>query len=362
MDMSKRVINIGGGEPEFDTPPHIVEAMKRALDEGHTHYGSFAGIPELKEAVAAKYDGYGVDVDPGRVLITPGSTMGIYMALKGLTDPGDGILTADPCFFAYYSTFDFVGVKAVGFPRYEGEGWVVHPEDLAEALNPRTKGILICSPDNPTGAVLTDAEMRGIADLAVDHDLTVVADEIYDMITFDGAEHRSIASLPGMAERTVILNGFSKAYAMTGWRLGYVIAPSEELYRRLFGIQMSTYLVVNAAVQRAGVAALTRSQDCVREMVEAYDAKRRFCVDAYGGMDGVECASPQGAMYVFPDVSSFGLSSSELCGKLMEAGVSVRSGADFGSRGEGHFRQSYAQSMADIREGLERMAGAFEGL
>ena len=356
------MINIGGGEPEFDTPPHIVEAMKRALDEGHTHYGSFAGIPEFKEAVAAKYDGYGVDVDPDRVLITPGSTMGIYMALKGMTEPGDEFLTADPCFFAYYSTFDFVGVRPVGFPRYEGEGWVVHPEDLTEAVTPRTRGILICSPDNPTGAVLTEGEMRGIAEVAVDHDLMVVADEIYDMITFNGVEHVSIASLPGMAERTVILNGFSKAYAMTGWRLGYVIAPSEELYRRLFSIQMSTYLVVNAAVQRAGVAALTGSQDCVREMVKRYDEKRRFCVDAYNAMDGVVCAAPQGAMYVFPDVSSFGLSSSELCGRLLEAGVSVRAGSDFGSCGEGYFRQSYAQSPDDIREGLERIARVFEGL
>ena len=362
MGTTRRVINIGGGEPEFDTPPHIVEAMKRALDEGHTHYGNFAGVPELKEAVATKYDGLGVDVDPGRVLITPGSTMGIYMTLKALTEPGDGFLTADPCFFAYYSTFDFVGVKPAGYPRYEEEGWVVHPEDLAEAVTPRTKGILICSPDNPTGAVLTDSEMKGIAEVAVDHDLTVVADEIYDMITFDGVKHRSIASLPGMAERTVILNGFSKAYAMTGWRLGYVIAPTDQLYRRLFGVQMSTYLVVNAAVQRAGIAALTGSQEPVHQMVEAYDAKRRHCVDAYNRMDGVECATPQGAMYVFPDASSLGLSSSELCAKLLEAGVSVRPGADFGPRGEGHFRQSYAQSMADIREGLERMAEVLEAL
>ena len=360
--MSKRMISIGGGEPEFDTPPHIVDAMKKAIDDGHTHYGSFAGIPELKEAIAAKYQAYGVDANPDHVIITPGSTMGIYQSLYGLTSPGDHFITMDPCFFAYYSTFDFVGVKPVTAPRYKEEGWRIHLDDVAEAVTPKTKGILICSPDNPTGNVLREEELKGLAEIAIDRDLWVISDDIYDMITYDGAEFRSIAALPGMRERTIILNGFSKAYAMTGWRLGYIIAPDEATYRKLFGIQMSTYLVVNAAVQRAGVAALTGPQDCVHEMVERYDEKRRYSLDAYAEM-GVECTTPEGAMYVFPDMSVYGKSSVELCDYLREeAGVSLTPGSNFGSGGEGHYRQAFAQSMEDISEGLERIGEALAKL
>ena len=268
----KRLISIGGGEPEYKTPEHIIDAMKEAMDEGHTHYGNFRHIPELREAVAAKYRRLGVDADPERVLITPGSTMGIYMVFNGLMEPGDDLLTFDPCFFGYFHSQRLLGFNPVPVPRYKEENWRFHVEDLYEAATPRTKALLICSPDNPTGAVLGDDELKGIAEFAEEKDITVISDDIYDEITYDGARFRSIASLPGMRERTVILNGLSKAYAMTGWRVGYAIAPDEELYEKFFEIQMSTFLVVNAAVQRAGVAALTGPQDCVREMVAEYAA------------------------------------------------------------------------------------------
>lgn len=355
----KRLIGIGGGEPEFDTPKHIVDAMKKAIDDGHTHYGSFAGISELKEAIAAKYQAYGVDVNPEYVIITPGSTMGIYQSLHGITSPGDDFITMNPCFFAYLSTFEFVGVKPMTVPRYKEEGWRIHVDDVAEAVTPKTKGILICSPDNPTGNVLREEELKGLAEIAIDRDLWVISDDIYDMITYDGAEFKSIATLPEMQKRTIILNGFSKAYAMTGWRLGYIIAPDEATYRKLFDIQMSTYLVVNAAVQRAGVAALTGPQDCVHEMVKKYDEKRRYSLDAYSELDGVECTVPEGAMYVFPDMSVYGKTSKELCDYLLkEARVSLTPGSNFGSLGEGHYRQAFAQSFEDISEGLYRIKKA----
>jgi aminotransferase len=357
------VIRISAGEPEFDTPRHIVDAMKTALDDGHTHYGSFAGIPELKEAVSKKYEGYGVKSDPESVLITPGSTQGIYQSLKAITEPGDDVVVMNPCFFAYLTTFDFLGINAVSLPRYSDEGWRFHVEDLLEVVTPKTKAILYASPDNPTGAVLGDSELKSMAEVAEEKDLTLISDDIYDMITYEGIRFRSIAALPGMAERTVILNGLSKSYAMTGWRVGYVIAPTRELYQRMMTVQMATYLVVNAAVQRAALAALNGPQDCVSEMVKSYDEKRNYVLDRYEDMDGVDCGKPEGAFYMFPDVSSYGMTSKKLCDHLLREGrVGVLDGAEFGSRGEGHFRQAFAQSKEELSEGLDRIERALNKL
>jgi aspartate/methionine/tyrosine aminotransferase len=333
----KRLISIGGGEPEYKTPEHIIDAMKEAMDEGHTHYGNFRHIPELREAVAAKYRRLGVDADPEHVLITPGSTMGIYMVFNGLMEPGDDLLTFDPCFFGYFHSQRLLGFNPVPVPRYEDENWRFHVEDLYEAATPRTKALLICSPE--------------------------ISDDIYDEITYDGARFRSIASLPGMRERTVILNGLSKAYAMTGWRVGYAIAPDEELYKKFFEVQMSTFLVVNAAVQHASVAALTGPQDCVREMVAEYDEKRRFVLDAYGEIPGVTVTRPEGAFYLFPDMSSYGLSSPKMAEYLREeARVAITPGLLFGSNGEGHIRNAFCQSMGDLSEGMERIKTALAKL
>jgi aminotransferase len=355
----RRLISIGGGEPEYKTPEHIIDAMKEAMDEGHTHYGNFRHIPELREAVAAKYRRLGVDADPEHVLITPGSTMGIYMVFNGLMEPGDDLLTFDPCFFGYFHSQRLLGFNPVPVTRYKDENWRFHVEDLYKAATPKTKALLICSPDNPTGAVLGDNELKGIAEFAQEKDITVISDDIYDEITYDGARFRSIASLPGMSERTVILNGLSKAYAMTGWRVGYAIAPDEKLYEKFFEIQMSTFLVVNAAVQRASVAALTGPQDCVREMVAEYDEKRRFVLDAYGEMPGVNVTRPEGAFYLFPDVSSYGMSSPKMAEYLREeARVAITPGHLFGSNGEGHIRNAFCQSMGDLSEGLDRIKKA----
>ena len=247
----KRLISIGGGEPEYDTPKHIVDAMKKALDDGQTHYGNFRHILELREAVAAKYHKYGVDVDPEHVIITPGSTMGIWMVFRKLMQPGENYITMDPCFFGYYGPTEELGVNAVPVPRYKDENWDFHLSDIQKATNDKTKGILICSPDNPTGSVLREEKLKEIAEYSIENNVPVISDDIYDELTYDGHKFKSIASLPGMKERTIILNGLSKTYAMTGWRVGYIIAPDQETYDTLFKIQMSTFLVLNQAMQHA---------------------------------------------------------------------------------------------------------------
>ena len=355
----KRMISLAGGEPEFDTPKHIIDAMKKAIDEGHTHYGDFRHIPELREAVAGKYRKLGVSADPELILITPGSTMAIFMAFKTLLKPGDDLLTMDPSFFGYYQPLKLVEGSPVPVPRYKKENWKFHVDDLYEKVTKKTKAILLCSPDNPTGAVLREEELKAIADFAREKNLWVISDDIYDEITYDGFRFRSIASLPGMKDRTIILNGLSKTYAMTGWRVGYIIAPSKEIYDRMFSIQMCTYLVVNAALQIASLTALTGPQESVREMVSAYKMKRDYLLDRYEEMPKVSVTKPEGAFYLFPSVSAYGLSSAKMAEYLRnEAKVAVTPGHLFGTNGEGHFRNAYAQPMADLEEGIDRIKEA----
>lgn len=358
-----RLISIGGGEPEYDTPMHIVNAMKMAIDKGYTHYGDFRHIPELREAVAAKYQKYGVDVDPELVIITPGSTMGIYMTYSILMEPGEEFITMDPCFFGYYNPAKQLGVKPVPVPRYKDENWSFHLNDLQKVTTDKTKAILICSPDNPTGSVLKDENLKEIAEYAVENDIKVISDDIYDMITYDGHKFKSIASISGMADRTVILNGLSKTYAMTGWRVGYVIAPDKEMYDRLFSIQMSTFLVLNQAMQHASLAALTGPQDCVIEMVKKYEKKRNYTLDRWDEVPNVEVTKPEGAFYLFPDLSAYGKTSSQLAKYILEeAHVAITPGHMFGNKGEGHIRNAYAQSMTDLEEGLDRIKSALNKL
>jgi aminotransferase len=357
----KRLISIGGGEPEYDTPKHIVDAMKKAMDDGYTHYGNFRHIPELREAVAAKYQKYGVDVDPELVIITPGSTMGIYMAYRTLMQPGEEYITMDPAFFGYYGPAKELGVNPVPIPRYKDENWGFHLDDIQKATTDKTKAILICSPDNPTGAVMSDEALKEIAEYSIENNVTVISDDIYDEISYDGHKFKSIASLPEMAERTIILNGLSKTYAMTGWRVGYIIAPDQETYDKLFNIQMSTFLVLNQAMQYASLAALAGPQDCVTEMVKKYEAKRDYALDRWSEIPNVDVTKPEGAFYLFPDLSAYGKNSPQLAKYLREeANVAITPGHLFGKQGEGHIRNAYAQSMADLEEGMDRIKAALK--
>jgi aminotransferase len=352
----KRFISLGGGEPEYTTPNHIIDAMKNALDDGFTHYGSFRHIPELRTAVTKKYEKFDVKADPEHIIITPGSTMGIYLVFHSLLNKGDEILTMDPCFFGYFGPLGQLGINAVPVPRYKEENWAFHPNDLYELITPKTKALLICSPDNPTGSVLKEADLKAIADFAIEKDIMIISDDIYDEITYDGVKFKSIASLQDMKERTVILNGLSKTYAMTGWRVGYILAPDQDIYDKLFALQMNTFLVINEAVQRASLAALSGPQDCVKEMVSKYDEKRKYVYDMWLDTPGVEVTNPEGAFYMFPDLSSYGLSSDRLAKYIRDnANVAITSGKLFGSKGEGHIRNAFAQSIEDLEEGLGRI-------
>ncbi len=358
-----RVIGLGGGEPEYKTPEHIIQAMKRAMDTGYTHYGDFRHITELREAIAKKYQRMGVDANPEWVIITPGSTMGIYMVYDALMNRGDEFLIMDPCFFGYFEAVKLLGLNTIPVPRYKEENWRFHVEDLDDKVTPNTKAILVCSPDNPTGAVMDEEELKAISDFAKENDLWIISDDIYDEITYDDHKFKSIAILPDTQERTIILNGLSKTYAMTGWRVGYIIAPNQEIYERLFSIQMATFLVVNAAIQQASVKALTGPQNSVKMMVAEYKKKRDYVIDAWMDIPRVSITKPQGAFYVFPDLSDYGYTSAKITKYIMdEAKVVVTSGHLFGNRGEGHIRNAYAQSMADLEEGLSRIRKALSKL
>jgi aminotransferase len=350
-----RLISIGGGEPEYDTPNNIVESMKKALDNGYTHYGDFRHILELRQSVANKYKQYNVDVDPEQVIITPGSTMGIYMAYKAFLEPDDELIVMDPCFFGYFDAVEEQGFKTIPVKRSKDD-WSFDIEDIYAATSEKTKALLMCSPDNPTGAVLSDKELKELAHYSKENDIKIISDDIYDEITYDGVKFKSIAALPGMKERTLILNGLSKTYAMTGWRVGYIIPPNKETYDKLFSLQMSTYLVLNQAVQYASLEALAGPQDSVAKMVKGYREKREYVVDAWNDIPNVYVTKPQGAFYTFPDLSSYGKSSTQLAKYIREeAKVVITPGNLFGAQGEGHIRNSFAQSMEDLSEGLDRI-------
>jgi aminotransferase len=357
-----RLISIGSGEPEYDTPRNIVDAMKNAIDDGFTHYGDFRHILALREAVAVKYKRYGVEVDPEQVIITPGSTMGIYMVFKALFKPGDELIVMDPCFFGYFSAVKEQGFKTVPVMRSKDD-WSFNIEDVYAATTERTRAVLICSPDNPTGTVLSEKELKEVAEYSVEKDIKIISDDIYDEITYDGAEFKSIAALPAMKERTLILNGLSKTYSMTGWRVGYIIPPDKETYVNLFSLQMSTYLVLNQALQYASLEALTGPQDSVAKMVEGYNEKREFVVDTWNDMPNVSVTKPKGAFYTFPDLSAYGKNSAEMTQYIRdEARVLITPGHLFGAQGEGHIRNSFAQSMDDLSEGLTRIKKALAKL
>jgi aspartate aminotransferase len=352
----RSVIHLEIGEPDFDTPANAREAAKEALDGGATHYAPFAGIPQLREAIAADATNRkGFDVTPDRVFVTVGGKGVMVYAILALIDPGDEVIVPDPGYPIYESLTRFVGGTPVAIPiRMENE-FRLDVEELASLITKKTRLIVINSPANPTGGVLTRSDIERIAELAVEHDLLVLADEIYGRILYDGMEHVSIASLPGMAERTIVLDGFSKTYAMTGWRLGYAIVPPAlvEPYATLI---INTISCAPTFVQIGALEALTGPQEPIAAMVEEFRARRDLVVDGLNRIPGVRCLSPHGAFYVFPDISGTGLSAAELATRLLhEAGVCVLSGTAFGHIGTSHIRISYANSRENLAEALKRI-------
>ncbi len=359
----RSIIHLQIGEPDFDTPANVRAAAKRALDEGATHYAPFAGIPALRSAIAedvAKRKG--VTVDPKQCFVTVGGKGVMLYAILGLVDPGDEVLVPDPGYPIYELLTRFVGATPVPIPIRMENDFRLDVDELASLITPRTSVLFINSPANPTGGVLTRSDLERIAELAVEHDLWVVSDEIYGRILYDGHEHVSIASLPGMAERTIILDGFSKTFAMTGWRLGYAVVP-ESLIPTYAQLLINTISCAPTFAQIGAVEALVGQQDDVDAMVVEFKARRDLVVAGLNEIKGIRCATPVGAFYAFPSIAGTGLSGAELAERLLhEAGVCVLAGTAFGGVGTEHIRISYANSRENLTEALGRIDRFVGGL
>ena len=357
------IVHLEIGEPDFDTPANAREAAKQALDAGATHYAPFAGIPELRAAIAedaTKRKHF--DVTPDRVFVTVGGKGVMVYAILALVDPGDEVIVPDPGYPIYESLTRFVGATPVPIPIRQENEFRLDVDELASVITRRTRLIVINSPANPTGGVLTRQDLERIAALAKQHDLWVLADEIYGRILYDGMEHVSIASLPGMAQRTIVLDGFSKTFAMTGWRLGYAIVP-EALAATYGTLIINTISCAPTFVQVGAVEALNGPQDPIDAMVDEFKVRRDLIVEGLNGIPGITCLKPRGAFYVFPDISGTGLTGAELADKLLhEAGVCVLAGTAFGDVGTDHIRISYANSRENLLEALTRIRGLVESL
>lgn len=350
----RRILHLEVGEPDFDTPEHIKKAVYQALKNGFTHYTSSRGILELREAISKNLGKRGLEVDPSNeILVTPGAKHAIYCACLATLNRGDEVLVLSPSWTTFYICIQAAEAKPVEVPTEEGYG--LNEELLKERVTNHAKMILINSPNNPTGGVLTRKEIKVIADLAKDYDLLVLSDEIYDRLVYDGFKPTSIASLNEMRDRTITVNGFSKTYAMTGWRLGYAVA-NKEIIEAMQRIQQATTTCPASFVQMAGLEALRGPQDCVGRMVKEYDERRKAIVKELTDIPEITCPMPKGAFYVFPDFSPLKMTSKEITEELLKKeGVCSTAGSVFGSFGEGHIRFSYATSLTIISEAMEKL-------
>jgi aspartate/methionine/tyrosine aminotransferase len=351
----RNVVHLEIGEPDFETPSHIVAAGQQALEEGFTHYGPGAGLPELRQAVSRYLRHWrGLDIDPARVVITPGAKPVMFFAILALVNPGDEVLYPDPGFPIYESMVRFVGGKAVPMPLREERRFRFDPDEFRALVTPRTRLVILNSPHNPTGSVLTRADLEVIAEVARERNLVVLSDEIYARILYTG-EHVSIATLPGMLERTILLDGWSKTWAMTGWRLGFGVFPAE-LVPHVERLVSNSVSCTASFSQRAAIAALEGPQEPVDRMVDEFRRRRAAIVAGLNALPGVTCQEPDGAFYAFPNITGTGIPSRELADRLLhEAGVACLSGTAFGEYGEGYLRFSYANSLENIGLALERM-------
>ncbi len=353
------MVSFSMGEPDFDTPQHVKDAAKKALDEGKTKYTPGPGIPELREAIAAAHArDNGIPCEARHVLATP-TKQAVMMAILATADQGDEVLLPDPAWVSYEPLVEWAHAKAVPVPCDADNGFRMTPEAVAERITPKTNVILLNSPSNPTGGVNTPEDVRGITELAIDHDLWIISDEIYQKLIYDG-EHLSPASLPDAFERTITIDGLSKSFAMTGWRTGWAVAP-EPAFKQMNKLQSHSVTHVTTFAQYGAVAALTGPQDSVATMREAFTRRRRLMVDGLNAIDGITCPEPAGAFYAFPHFEQADAAGGDeaLCMKLIEeAHVAGTPGSSFGAGGNGHIRFSYAASEERIQEGLRRMRAA----
>ncbi len=349
------IVHLEIGEPDFDTPAQIIAAANQALADGYTHYVPAAGIPEVRATVAEHVSRTrGIEVHPDEVVVTPGAKMIIFFPMLALLEPGDEVVYPDPGFPIYESMIRFTGATPVPVPLRLERQFTFDPEELVRKLTSRTKLIVLNSPQNPTGGVLPASDLEQLARRLADRDVMVLSDEVYSEILY-GGEHVSISSFPGMKERTIILDGWSKTYAMTGWRLGFGVMP-RELAEHVTKLQVNSASCAPAFCQIAGAAALGMDRGPIREMVREFRRRRDTIVDGLNSISGFECLRPEGAFYVFPRITGTGISSKELETQLLEqAGVAALAGNAFGANGDGFLRFSYATSVENIEKALDRI-------
>ena len=355
----KDVIHLEIGEPDFDTPAHIVEAGQKALADGHTHYGPPAGLPDLREAIANDVaKSRNISVHPDQVVVTPGAKPIMFFTILALAEEGSEVIYPNPGFPIYESVIKFAGAKAVPAPLIEDKGFTLDVSQLADLVTEKTRLIIVNSPQNPTGGIVPLDDLEVIAEIALKYDIPVLADEIYSRMLYDDA-FASISAFEGLADKLIILDGFSKTYAMTGWRLGYGVMPRET------ALQVAR-LVVNsnsctaAFTQMAGIAALIGPQDAVTTMMEEFRKRREVFHAGLNAIDGITCRLPGGAFYLFPNITALGRPAQEVADYLLEeGGVASLSGTGFGKYGEGYLRFSYANSLENIEEALRRIESSF---
>lgn len=353
----KDIISLSIGQPDFKTPEHIVEAAIKALRDGHHGYTPAPGIPALRESVAADiHRRLGVEVSPDSVVVVPGGKVTMFFAIMMFGQPGAEIMYPNPGFPIYESVIAFSGAKPVPIPLREANGFAFDPEDVLSRITSETRLIILNSPANPTGGAVPKEAMDTLArGLEAHQHVAILSDEIYSQMLYDGREHVSMLSYPTLRDRVIMLDGWSKTYAMTGWRLGYAVWPSS-LVEGAMRLAINNHSCVNASAQFAGIAALSGPQDAARDMVTAFDARRRAVVPALNKLPGVTCVEPGGAFYAFPNISGTGISAKKMETELLEdVGVATIAGTSFGAFGEGFLRISYANSLSAIEEAIERM-------
>jgi aspartate aminotransferase len=358
----RKVIFLGIGEPDFDTPAHIVEAAERALHEGKTHYVAAAGIPELLEAVPPFLERFGrMQCTPQQVVVTPGAKPIMYYTITALCQQGDEVIYPDPGFPMYESITNFVGAKPVPIPLREENEFRMDPDELESLVTDRTRLIILSSPENPCGSALTSEDCERIAEIAMSKDIMVLTDEVYWAIRYDG-KHVSVLDIDGMADRTILLDGWSKTFAMTGWRLGFGVFP-EPLVEPVTRLVINTVSCTAAFTQHAAVAALTGPWEPVEDMVAEFRKRRDVMVEGLNALPGISCVEPGGAFYCFPNITGLGASSKTVEDHFLQrAGVAGVSGTAFGRNGEGYLRLSYANSVENIRDALDAMEASLPEL
>jgi len=358
----KEVIHLEIGEPDFDTPQNIIDAAVTALNEGKTHYNPAAGIPELREVLAEDMGKRrNIKIHPDQVVVTPGAKPIMFFTILALINEGDEVMYPNPGFPIYESVIDFVGAKSVPYPLREEREFSFNTDEFLSLITDKTRMIILNTPQNPTGGILTEDDLKAVAEVAQQKNIYILSDEVYLNIIYDGVHH-SIASIPGMQERTIILDGFSKTYAMTGWRLGYGAMPGD-LAEKVVQLQINSNSCTATFSQYAGIEAIRGPQDEVHKMVAEFKKRRDVIVDGLNAIEGINCLRPRGAFYVFPNIQQLGLAGKEFSDLLLaKYGVAALSGTAFGKYGAGYLRFSYANSVENIQRALDRIADAVKSL